>query len=425
MVAHEGMSRQTSERSYGETSNVCVLTHTVAKARASNPRFGEPVKIFTYFIMSLLHRTSRHRFTSETSKYYIDCSKLGPNPILNCTMKTPKASSSDCDNLPKEPNSITDEQLLTYNKQNDVEIYRALINYTKHNKTNKHIVMKIGYKDKRIHHEFKIGTLLYQTKIPGFIKYICILDCDDVLQDSPSLKQESSTKFVKTHSLDDSPDSLRSSVASSPKKGKFEHLCTNREYKEILLMPFVNGPCVTNYKWREQDGDIMKSVLKQIFFSCYAAFETIGFIHNDLHMENVFMKPTKQEFIHYGENIAIKTYGYKIVINDFDKSFVIPTLMRQNTEGIEPENFRRTYLAKNSSGFWLDLKRVFLELSIVMIDNNILVPMLNKIITFIDNCLGKNLDYKKSFELLNMIDAIVLVAQPKPTSFVYDPNVFG
>jgi hypothetical protein len=317
--------------------------------------------------MSLLHRTSRHRFTSETSKYYINC-----------------------DDLPREPNSITDEQLLTYNKQNDVEIYRALINYTKHNKTNKHIVMKIGYKDKRIHHEFKIGTLLYQTKIPGFIKYICILDCDDVLQDSPSLKQE-----------------------SSPKKG--QNVCTNREYKEILLMPFVNGPCVTNYKWREQDGDIMKSVLKQIIFSCYAAFETIGFIHNDLHMENVFMKPTKQEFIHYGENIAIKTYGYKIVINDFDKSFYNFT-----------ENDIKSYLAKNSSGFWNDLKRVFLKLSIVMIDNRILVPIIDETITpFISNCLVKRMDYKKSFELLNMIDAIVLVAQQKTQSFVYDPTVFG
>jgi hypothetical protein len=323
--------------------------------------------------MSLLHRSSRHRFTSETSKYYINC-----------------------DDLPKEPNSITNEQLITYNIQNDVEIYKALINFTKHNKKNKHIVMKIGYKDKRIHHEFKIGTLLYQYKIPGFIKYICILDCDDV-----SLKEDTPTP---------KPD---------------QHVCTNRESKEILLMPFIHGHCIANFTWREQDSNIMKSLLKQIFFSCYVAFEIIGFIHNDLHMENVFMKPTKQEFIHYGENIAIKTYGYKIVINDFDKSFVIPTLMQQNTEGVDSENIRRTYLIQNSSGFWKDLKRVFLELSIVMIDNDILIPIINKILVFIDKCLEKNTDYKRSFELLDMIDAVVLVAQPKPNSFVYDPNVFG
>jgi hypothetical protein len=99
--------------------------------------------------------------------------------------------------------------------------------------------------------------------------------------------------------------------------------------------------------------------------------------------------------------------------------------MQQNTEGVDSENIRRTYLIQNSSGFWKDLKRVFLELSIVMIDNYILIPIINKILVFIDKCLEKNTDYKKSFELLDMIDAVVLVAQPKPNSFVYDPNVFG
>ena len=353
-----------------------VTIRICARARPEGPSNITLGKIlFTYIIMSLLHRSSRHRFTSETSKYYINC-----------------------DDLPKEPNSITNEQLITYNIQNDVEIYKALINFTKHNKKNKHIVMKIGYKDKRIHHEFKIGTLLYQYKIPGFIKYICILDCDDV-----SLKEDTPTP---------KPD---------------QHVCTNRESKEILLMPFIHGHCIANFTWREQDSNIMKSLLKQIFFSCYVAFEIIGFIHSDLHMENIFMKPTKQEFIHYGENIDIKTYGYKIVINDFDKSFVIPTLMmRQNTSSaIDTENIRRTYLAQNSSGFWKDLERVFLELSIVTNNNNIRVAIINEIILpFISKSISKKTDYKKSFEILNMIDSVVLVAEPKPNSFVYDPNIF-
>lgn len=309
--------------------------------------------------MSLLQRSSRHRFTSETSKYYINC-----------------------DELPKEPNSITNEQLLTYNRQNDVSVYKALINFSKHNKKNKHIVIKIGYKDKRIYHEFNIGNLLYQYKIPGFIKYICILNCDDVLKDSP-----------KTET----------------------NICTNRSSKEILLMPFINGPCIAGYKWNNQDSNIIKSVLKQIILSCFYAFETIGFIHNDLHMENIFMKPTKQEIINYGD-ISIQLYGYKIVINDFDKSFV-------NLK-IDTETDRKTYIARNSSGYWNDLKRVFHEISIVMIDNNIRIPIIDEIIQFIGKSLDKKTDYKKSLDLLEMINNIVLISQPKYQSFTYDPNVF-
>ena len=304
-----------------------------------------------------LQRSSRHRFTSETSKYYINC-----------------------DELPKEANSITNEQLITYNRQDDVEIYKALIDFSKYNKKNKHIVIKIGYKDKRIYHEFHIGTLLYKSKIPGFIKYICVLSCDDVEQ--------------------------------STTKGEHNNICTNRTNKEILLMPFIHGSAVANRKWSIEDINIIKSVLKQIILSCFHAFDTIGFIHNDLHMENVFMKSTTQSAIHYGE-LATATYGYKIVIMDFDKSFVNTT---QNSE------YNKQYTYKH----WNDMERVFLEFSIVMLDNGLQIPTIyENIIPFIVIASIDEIDYKSSLDLLDMIDNITIVLRPKlqaPAS--YNPNIF-
>jgi len=61
----------------------------------------------------------------------------------------------------------------------------------------------------------------------------------------------------------------------------------------------------------------------QIVFALAYAQRTLGFVHNDLHGNNVMYVPTEHEFLYYnqgGKCYQIPTYGYLIKIIDFDRA---------------------------------------------------------------------------------------------------------
>ena len=61
----------------------------------------------------------------------------------------------------------------------------------------------------------------------------------------------------------------------------------------------------------------------QIVFALAYAQRTMGFVHNDLHGNNVMYVPTENEFLYYnhaGKCYQIPTYGYLIKIIDFDRA---------------------------------------------------------------------------------------------------------
>lgn len=65
--------------------------------------------------------------------------------------------------------------------------------------------------------------------------------------------------------------------------------------------------------------------IAQIVFALAYAQRTFGFVHNDLHGNNVMYVKTHQEFVHTKHNgvcYRIPTYGYLIKIIDFDRAIV-------------------------------------------------------------------------------------------------------
>jgi len=63
----------------------------------------------------------------------------------------------------------------------------------------------------------------------------------------------------------------------------------------------------------------------QIVFALAYAQRTYGFVHNDLHGNNVMYVPTEQEFLHYKHNgvvYRLPTHGYILKIIDFDRAIV-------------------------------------------------------------------------------------------------------
>ena len=152
--------------------------------------------------------------------------------------------------------------------------------------TEQKIIIKIGIKDSIIR-EFEASKILLS--IPGFINYLCYFKCNNKLRN------------------------INTSIFSN-----------NYEYDKfhILLMKEYESNIKT-YKWNNENFNILKSLLKQIFLSLYIAFKLFGFIHNDTHFGNFLLKKQKKQKIIYEYNneiIEVNTEGYSIVIIDFETS---------------------------------------------------------------------------------------------------------
>ena len=106
----------------------------------------------------------RYGNRGDGSKYYIDCSVYQHSP-----------------------ESIQTELLLRNVDRQNVAIIRAVVTDDTIRKKNKQIVVKITPVTTPTN-EYEMGELLYQHKIPGFIRYLCHFPCyDDTAETSPKI----------------------------------------------------------------------------------------------------------------------------------------------------------------------------------------------------------------------------------------------
>lgn len=131
------------------------------------------------------------------------------------------------------------------------------------------------------------------------------------------------------------------------------------------------------------------------------AFKNHGFLHSDLHLDNILFKPTNKEDIDYGF-IKIKTEGFKIIIMDFEMSFV---------------NIKQD---QNLKFFWNDLLSTIYRIYDI---KNIRSNNLTEIVNYINIAINNNFNLDKSLDILQMIDNLnferfnMILPQ-------YDPTVY-
>ncbi len=73
---------------------------------------------------------------------------------------------------------------------------------------------------------------------------------------------------------------------------------------------------------KEQDSQKHLAWLTQVMFALAYAQRNFGFVHNDLHSNNIVYVPTKDEYFYYnlaGTLYRVPTYGYLIKIIDFER----------------------------------------------------------------------------------------------------------
>lgn len=152
--------------------------------------------------------------------------------------------------------------------------------------------------------------------------------------------------------------------------------------------------------------------------SSIQAYQKVGFIHGDFHLDNILLKKTKKTYIEYEletdkglKTIKIPTNGYKIVIMDFENSWIF----KNKKEGLEL--------------FWSNLYNMVSRLNWDLEDelkNKIDFLKLSNIISYIENNKRNNTSVNNAIKIITMINqtAIKLIRTPSRTSLNYNPNVF-
>ena len=131
-------------------------------------------------------------------------------------------------------------------------------------------------------------TLLIDNNITGIVHYYCYFECKD-------------------------------DISKAPNNGA---LCKGQgNTMRILVMEYIKNKSFALHKWHNTD--IIKSLIKQVLCISVDAFLKFGFVHGDLHCNNILFKKSTRElliFIIDGKKVTINTNGYKAKLMDFELS---------------------------------------------------------------------------------------------------------
>ena len=296
----------------------------------------------------------RHYKIGGSTKYYIDCGKYA-----------------------ETTGDIKVEGILQ--EKNDISVLHAIASDDTIHSKYRHIVVKIDRADKTNRKEYDIGERMFRSRIPGFMRYICIFPCYD------------------TH-----PHEISGRICQA------EKIESNK--KDVLVMPYLSEGSIEKYPWDESNLPILKCLLMQTVMSTLNAYTNLKFLHIDLHLGNILIRKTKKPEIDYviGTKIySIPTMGYKIVITDFGNS-MIP---------VEYEHQRY---------YWFDLLNVFSRINLDLDPSNgqKIVWDEDRVIDFVKDARDANASPIEAMQLLRIIrDSTFRFDIMPPTT--YNPNVFG
>lgn len=292
----------------------------------------------------VLHKNRSSSISSNTSKYYIKCDAIDT------------------------ANRIEIVKLLQ--KQRD-EDSRVLLAYLDKNHSKVNIVVKMGRENSTIRKEYSISQHLHKTNCSGFIKFICIFECYD----------------------NNSTDKICQGTEKDTKK-------------EVLIMKYFNEGSVKNHAWSNSNFHILRSILIQTIYSLVVAYHNTGFIHNDLHLDNILIKRTTRTHNTYQidrRSIEIETNNYTCIIMDFENCF---------------------FTDKSSPlFFWKMIENIIARIGIELTSNNgdkIEASNVYELLGYISN--NKSNNYLHVLNIIPMIQRMEFTVLRLPKIMVYDSH---
>jgi len=162
------------------------------------------------------------------------------------------------------------------------------------------VVIKIS-DDKLLTNEYDMFKILMTNNISGILRYMCYFECNNNYKDI----YEKIKKYGKVNNIvNDYGDKMF-----------------------VLVMDYIRNKNFLFYDWDVNDLDKIKSCIKQVICTSLDAYLKIGFVHKDLHFNNILIEKTILPGIVYNidnNNIVINipSDGYRILLMDFEYSSI-------------------------------------------------------------------------------------------------------
>ena len=162
----------------------------------------------------------------------------------------------------------------------------------------KKVVIKVADAEEDIGKEWDVYEKLYNTKRGiskrNLVQSLCFFTCNDGLK-----------RIVSTlgHHADDG-------ICRGPGSAI-----------QVLVMEHVDGTSMKNTDWVALVGglDVAKSCMTQVLWTVVDAFRSTGFIHGDLHADNVILSKTTLTSMSYSGK-SVETHGFLAKLADFELS---------------------------------------------------------------------------------------------------------
>jgi len=322
----------------------------------------------------VLHKNRSSSISSNTSKYYIKCDAIDT------------------------ANRIEIVKLLQKQKDQDS---RVLLAYLDKNHSKVNIVVKMGRENGTIRKEYSISQHLHKTNCSGFIKFICIFECYDNNSTDTPLRVSNAHgnryfSLINRHKMADLIVKRFKICQGTEKDTK----------KEVIIMKYFNEGSVKNHAWSNSNFHILRSILIQTIYSLVVAYHNTGFIHNDLHLDNILIKRTTRTHNTYQidrRSIEIETNNYTCVIMDFENCF---------------------FTDKSSPiFFWKMIENIIARIGIELTTNNgdkIEASNVYELLGYISN--NKSNNYLHVLTIIPMIQRMEFTVLRLPKIMVYDSN---
>lgn len=214
--------------------------------------------------------------------------RLKRDTTVKSVDKTSFKYKLDCNSKINKDNPTTEIWLNVLKKIPQVPILIGKLDITK-----KIVVVKFEDYD-AMSKEYEVSKILYKEKIPNIIKFYCFFSC-----------VEDREKFKILETVE-----KNTSLCISPGKGT-----------GFIIMPYYEIGSVMKYKWTQKNLDILKNIMSQTILALCSAYIKTGFVHLDLHLNNVLLRKTKKEKIIYKDlDITLNSTGLYSIILDFERS---------------------------------------------------------------------------------------------------------
>lgn len=141
----------------------------------------------------------------------------------------------------------------------------------------------------QLQEDYDIALRLYQLHIPNCLKYYCYFTCQD------DLSEISNRDFSVKPYLCKGPGNTIG----------------------LTVMPYYELGSVQQYPWKAEEFAVYLNVLHQAMYALVEMYRLGGYVHPDLHLDNLMMRRTRKTNVVYGER-ELPLNGLYAVVIDFE-----------------------------------------------------------------------------------------------------------